>query len=116
MYSQALDQRDAAAPDGEPAALTAGFQARIDGEDKIEPNDWMPERYRHTLIRQISQHAHSEIVGMGPEGNWITRAPPACGARRRYWPKCRTNAATASISTPPPRPWGSRGTRWSTSS
>ncbi len=75
MYSQALDQRDAAAPDGEPAALTAGFQARIDAEDKIEPNDWMPEAYRRTLIRQISQHAHSEIVGMGPEGNWIMRAP-----------------------------------------
>ncbi|MGH7041141.1 MAG: 1,2-phenylacetyl-CoA epoxidase subunit PaaA [Acetobacteraceae bacterium] len=75
MYSQALDQRDAPAPDGDPAALVAGFEARIDAEDKIEPNDWMPEAYRRTLIRQISQHAHSEIVGMGPEANWITRAP-----------------------------------------
>jgi ring-1,2-phenylacetyl-CoA epoxidase subunit PaaA len=51
------------------------FQNKIDDEVKIEPKDWMPERYRKTLIRQISQHAHSEIVGMLPEGNWITRAP-----------------------------------------
>ena len=51
------------------------FQARIDAEERIEPNDWMPEAYRRTLVRQISQHAHSEIVGMLPEGNWITRAP-----------------------------------------
>lgn len=51
------------------------FQARIDAEEKIEPKDWMPDRYRRTLIRQISQHAHSEIVGMLPEGNWISRAP-----------------------------------------
>lgn len=51
------------------------FQKRIDDEIKIEPKDWMPEAYRKTLIRQISQHAHSEIVGMLPEGNWITRAP-----------------------------------------
>ena len=51
------------------------FQARIDADIKIEPKDWMPEAYRKTLIRQISQHAHSEIVGMLPEGNWITRAP-----------------------------------------
>ncbi|MFO1350973.1 MAG: 1,2-phenylacetyl-CoA epoxidase subunit PaaA [Gammaproteobacteria bacterium] len=51
------------------------FQARLDGEVRIEAKDWMPEAYRQTLIRQISQHAHSEIVGMLPEGNWITRAP-----------------------------------------
>jgi ring-1,2-phenylacetyl-CoA epoxidase subunit PaaA len=51
------------------------FQDKIDREIKIEPRDWMPEAYRQTLIRQISQHAHSEIVGMLPEGNWITRAP-----------------------------------------
>lgn len=51
------------------------FQAIIDREEKIEPKDWMPEKYRQTLIRQITQHAHSEIVGMLPEGNWITRAP-----------------------------------------
>jgi len=51
------------------------FQEKIDQEIKIEPRDWMPEAYRKNLIRQISQHAHSEIVGMLPEGNWITRAP-----------------------------------------
>ena len=51
------------------------FQERIDADIKIEPKDWMPEAYRKTLIRQISQHAHSEIVGQLPEGNWITRAP-----------------------------------------
>ena len=51
------------------------FQARIDRDEKIEPKDWMPEKYRKTHIRQISQHAHSEVVGMLPEGNWITRAP-----------------------------------------
>src|SRR6476620_1662350 len=51
------------------------FQDKVDKETKIEPKDWMPDSYRKTLIRQISQHAHSEIVGMLPEGNWITRAP-----------------------------------------
>ena len=56
-------------------SLEERFQARIDAEQKIEPKDWMPEAYRKTLVRQISQHAHSEIVGMLPEGNWITRAP-----------------------------------------
>ncbi|MBL7826624.1 MAG: 1,2-phenylacetyl-CoA epoxidase subunit A [Saprospiraceae bacterium] len=56
-------------------ALEERFQARIDAEQKIEPKDWMPEDYRRTLIRQISQHAHSEVIGMLPEGNWITRAP-----------------------------------------
>lgn len=55
--------------------LEEKFQQRIDDEVKIEPRDWMPEAYRKTLIRQIAQHAHSEIVGMLPEGNWITRAP-----------------------------------------
>ncbi len=51
------------------------FQDRVDADIKIEPKEWMPEAYRKTLIRQISQHAHSEIIGMQPEGNWITRAP-----------------------------------------
>jgi ring-1,2-phenylacetyl-CoA epoxidase subunit PaaA len=51
------------------------FQARIDRGEKIEPKDWMPDGYRRTLIRQISQHAHSEVVGQLPEGNWIGRAP-----------------------------------------
>ena len=73
MYSQALNQRDGAPADASPEAVR--FQERIDAEQRIEPNDWMPDAYRRTLIRQISQHAHSEIVGMLPEGNWITRAP-----------------------------------------
>ena len=57
------------------SAEEGAFQARIDAGIKIEPKDWMPEAYRKTLIRQISQHAHSEIVGQLPEGNWVTRAP-----------------------------------------
>src|ERR1043165_4505877 len=57
------------------AELETIFQGKIDNEIRIEPKDWMPEKYRQTLVRQISQHAHSEIVGMLPEGNWITRAP-----------------------------------------
>ena len=56
-------------------ALEQLFNAKIDKDIKIEPKDWMPDAYRKTLIRQISQHAHSEIIGMLPEGNWITRAP-----------------------------------------
>lgn len=55
--------------------LEQRFQEKIDNDIKIEPRDWMPDNYRQTLIRQISQHAHSEVVGMLPEGNWITRAP-----------------------------------------
>ncbi len=53
----------------------ARFQALLDREEKVEPRDWMPEGYRKLLVRQISQHAHSEVVGMLPEGNWLTRAP-----------------------------------------
>ncbi|WP_339717204.1 1,2-phenylacetyl-CoA epoxidase subunit PaaA [uncultured Sneathiella sp.] len=55
--------------------LEAEFQTKVDAEKRIEPKDWMPDRYRQTLIRQMSQHAHSEVVGMLPEGNWLTRAP-----------------------------------------
>jgi ring-1,2-phenylacetyl-CoA epoxidase subunit PaaA len=55
--------------------LERKFQEKIDNEIKIEPKDWMPDEYRETLVRQISQHAHSEIVGQLPEGNWVTRAP-----------------------------------------
>jgi ring-1,2-phenylacetyl-CoA epoxidase subunit PaaA len=62
-------------PNRTEAELTDTFQARIDDEQKVEPKDWMPEAYRKNLIRQISQHAHSEVIGMQPEGNWITRAP-----------------------------------------
>jgi ring-1,2-phenylacetyl-CoA epoxidase subunit PaaA len=62
-------------PQASEEQLEAEFQARIDAEEKIEPKDWMPDGYRKNLVRQISQHAHSEVVGMQPEGNWITRAP-----------------------------------------
>ena len=78
MYTQGLDQagkNEAEQQDPETAEQLEAFQARIDREEKIEAKDWMPEAYRRTLIRQISQHAHSEIIGMQPEGNWLTRAP-----------------------------------------
>lgn len=75
MYTQALNAAGGEERNVEDAAKSAAFQDRIDAEERIEPNDWMPAAYRKTLIRQISQHAHSEIVGMLPEGNWVTRAP-----------------------------------------
>ncbi|TFL17693.1 1,2-phenylacetyl-CoA epoxidase subunit PaaA [Jannaschia formosa] len=71
MYAQMIKSE---ATQDDPEKLAA-FQARIDRGEKIEPKDWMPEGYRKTLIRQIGQHAHSEIVGQLPEGNWVTRAP-----------------------------------------
>ena len=82
MYTQAMDTM-AREAQGKPAPVKspeerqreAAFEARIDAGEFIEAKDWMPEHYRKTLVRQISQHAHSEIVGMLPEGNWITRAP-----------------------------------------
>jgi ring-1,2-phenylacetyl-CoA epoxidase subunit PaaA len=78
MYTQGLDQksgrRDATAT-AESADDIARFDTRVAAEEKVEPKDWMPEAYRRTLIRQISQHAHSEVIGMQPEGNWLTRAP-----------------------------------------
>ena len=73
MYSQGLIGAQTSTEEDE--AFLSRFQERIDAEEKIEPTDDMPEGYRRTLIRQIGQHAHSEIVGMLPEGNWITRAP-----------------------------------------
>ncbi|HWI80167.1 MAG TPA: 1,2-phenylacetyl-CoA epoxidase subunit PaaA, partial [Ramlibacter sp.] len=85
MYTQALDLPDpqgrspkpvlAASGSAPDAALQTRFDLKIDADSKIEPQDWMPDAYRKTLVRQISQHAHSEIVGMLPEGNWISRAP-----------------------------------------
>ena len=84
MYTQGLDQKDkpaGAGPGRETPEQLDAFQARIDAEEKIEAKDWMPEAYRRTLVRQISQHAHSEIIGMQPEGNWLTRAP----ARSAGW-------------------------------
>jgi ring-1,2-phenylacetyl-CoA epoxidase subunit PaaA len=71
-----MDQKNPkAAPPADDPALIAAFEARIAAGESIEPKDWMPERYRKQLTRMMSQHAHSEIVGMLPEGNWITRAP-----------------------------------------
>ncbi len=77
MYTTELGKTD-----GGPAVIAvedadrlAAFEARVAADEFIEPKDWMPEAYRRTLVRQISQHAHSEIVGMLPEGNWLTRAP-----------------------------------------
>ena len=82
MYTQAMDTMGKDAPEPKKALRSAEdmlaeqkFEARIDAGEFIEAKDWMPEHYRKTLVRQISQHAHSEIVGMLPEGNWISRAP-----------------------------------------
>jgi ring-1,2-phenylacetyl-CoA epoxidase subunit PaaA len=78
MYTQGLDQpgkQPERRGELESAEQGAKFQARIDADEKVEAKDWMPEAYRKTLVRQISQHAHSEIIGMQPEGNWLTRAP-----------------------------------------
>src|ERR1700734_101755 len=79
MYTTELKDKNqksvAAVSAPEDPERLAVFDARVAADDFIEPKDWMPEAYRKTLIRQISQHAHSEIVGMLPEGNWITRAP-----------------------------------------
>jgi ring-1,2-phenylacetyl-CoA epoxidase subunit PaaA len=80
MYTQAMDTvgKDAGPKpvrSAEDQHREERFEARIAAGEFVEPKDWMPEHYRKTLVRQISQHAHSEIVGMLPEGNWITRAP-----------------------------------------
>jgi ring-1,2-phenylacetyl-CoA epoxidase subunit PaaA len=77
MDTMGKDRDDApkAVRSAEELAHQQAFDERIDAGDFIEAKDWMPEHYRKTLVRQISQHAHSEIVGMLPEGNWITRAP-----------------------------------------
>ena len=82
MYTQMMDLpgqvevgATVGAVAGEMTAKERAFQATVDAEGKIEPRDWMPDAYRKTLLRQISQHAHSEVVGMYPEGNWISRAP-----------------------------------------
>ena len=74
MYTTELQKTKQVANLEDPEKLAA-FEARVAADEFIEPKDWMPEAYRRTLTRQISQHAHSEIVGMLPEGNWITRAP-----------------------------------------
>jgi ring-1,2-phenylacetyl-CoA epoxidase subunit PaaA len=79
MYTQAMDlgpkEERRAVRSAEEAELERRFEAGIDAGGFVEAKDWMPDHYRKTLVRQISQHAHSEIVGMLPEGNWVTRAP-----------------------------------------
>ncbi|HLU00542.1 MAG TPA: 1,2-phenylacetyl-CoA epoxidase subunit PaaA [Burkholderiaceae bacterium] len=76
MYAQMVETGVKSVRDREQlSGQERAFQERIDAGIRIEPKDWMPEAYRKTLVRQISQHAHSEVVGMLPEGNWITRAP-----------------------------------------
>ncbi|CAG2149464.1 1,2-phenylacetyl-CoA epoxidase subunit PaaA [Cupriavidus plantarum] len=83
MYTQSLDLAGPPQAEADPETdrvihrdtRQAAFDARIAADAKIEPQDWMPDAYRKTLVRQISQHAHSEIIGMQPEGNWISRAP-----------------------------------------
>jgi ring-1,2-phenylacetyl-CoA epoxidase subunit PaaA len=73
MYGNDFSAADDDSPDVEQGL--DGFQRIIDSDGRVEPRDVMPEGYRKTLIRQIAQHAHSEIIGMQPEGNWISRAP-----------------------------------------
>ena len=75
MYTTELGKSGPTPIEREDPALVAAFEARVAADEFIEPKDWMPEAYRKTLVRQISQHAHSEIVGMLPEGNWLSRAP-----------------------------------------
>ena len=77
MAAHDSDQHGVAGADADLAAAAgqASFDKIIAADSRIEPSDWMPQAYRNTLIRQISQHAHSEIIGMQPEGNWIGRAP-----------------------------------------
>jgi ring-1,2-phenylacetyl-CoA epoxidase subunit PaaA len=76
MYAQMVKSDSVKVKEkNEMSAEERAFQDRIDAGQKIEPKEWMPEGYRKLLVRQISQHAHSEIVGQLPEGNWITRAP-----------------------------------------
>jgi len=75
MYTTELQKSAQPVQGIEDPERLAAFEARVAADEFIEPKDWMPEAYRRTLVRQISQHAHSEIVGMLPEGNWISRAP-----------------------------------------
>lgn len=75
MCSQSVQAGDAPSPSSADERRLRAFQQRIDRDEKIEAGDWMPDEYRKSLVRQISQHAHSEVIGMLPERNWLTRAP-----------------------------------------
>jgi hypothetical protein len=96
------------------SALVAAFEARIAAGESIEPKDWMPERYRKQLTRMMSQHAHSEVVGMLPEGNWITRAP-SLRRKMSLIAKVQDEAGTGCTSTAARRRSASTGTSWSSS-
>ena len=74
MYTTEL-QKTAKIENLEDPKLLKAFEARVAADEFIEPKDWMPDAFRKTVLRQMSQHAHSEVIGMQPEGNWITRAP-----------------------------------------
>ena len=87
-----------------PGDSTVHFERTIARDQRIEPRDWMPEGYRKTLVRQIAQHAHSEIIGMQPEGNWITRAPVAAPQGDPARQGAGRGRATGSTCTRPPRP------------
>ena len=93
------------APTGS-GAEPASFSALLAGDGRVEPRDEMPDAYRRTLVRQIAQHAHSEIIGMQPEGNWISRAP-SLKRKAILMARSRTRRGTGSTSTPRPRPWAS---------
>ena len=103
MYTTEL-QKTAKIENLEDPKLLEAFEARVAADDFIEPKDWMPEAYRRTLTRQISQHAHSEIVGMLPEETG-SRARRRFGARRSCSPRCRTRRATGFISIARRRRW-----------
>src|SRR5260370_11983245 len=98
-------------PAPDETVLQQHFEATIAAEHRIEPRDWMPEGYRKTLVRQIAQHAHSEIIGMQPEGEWITRAPslrpkailfPKAQAQAGHGPYLYPPAQTPAPPPPPP--------------
>jgi len=121
MYTQSLNvqeipgQKPAAKPLSlENAESQKRFDTRIDADGKIEPQDWMPRPTAKTLLRQISQHAHSEIVGMLPEGNWISRAP-SLKRKAILIAKVQDEGGHGCTSTAPPRPWARAATRcWPT--
>src|SRR5262249_20295266 len=75
LMTAALSIPAGTAADGDPSDPERTFNETIARDRRVEPRDWMPDAYRKTMIRQIAQHAHSEIIGMQPEGNWVTRAP-----------------------------------------
>jgi ring-1,2-phenylacetyl-CoA epoxidase subunit PaaA len=103
-------EETAVPPGGSPdaAELERYFEETVARDRRIEPRDWMPDAYRKTMIRQIAQHAHSEIIGMQPEGNWVTRAP---SLRRKaiLLAKVQDEPGTGCTCTRPPRRWAPTG-------